>query len=90
MRLTLRRAPKRTTSPVLARGVGPGAMPPELLERIRAIEIKARRLVNDLFLASTKPSFAAVASSSMNFVPTSPATTSAPSIGKHSRAPARP
>ena len=29
---------------------GPGSIPPELLERIRAIEIKARRLVNDLFL----------------------------------------
>lgn len=29
---------------------GPGSIPAELLERIRAIEIKARRLVNDLFL----------------------------------------
>ena len=29
---------------------GPGSIPPEMLERIRAIEIKARRLVNDLFL----------------------------------------
>ena len=29
---------------------GPGSIPPELLERIRAIEIKARRLVNSLFL----------------------------------------
>jgi uncharacterized protein (DUF58 family) len=29
---------------------GPGGIPPELLERVRAIEIKARRLVNDLFL----------------------------------------
>ncbi len=29
---------------------GPGNIPPELLERIRAIEIKARRLVNTLFL----------------------------------------
>ena len=28
----------------------PGSIPPEMLERIRAIEIKARRLVNDLFL----------------------------------------
>jgi uncharacterized protein (DUF58 family) len=28
----------------------PGNIPPELLERIRAIEIKARRLVNSLFL----------------------------------------
>ena len=29
---------------------GPGSIPPELLDRIRAIEIKARRLVNTLFL----------------------------------------
>jgi len=29
---------------------GPGTIPPELLDRIRAIEIKARRLVNTLFL----------------------------------------
>jgi uncharacterized protein (DUF58 family) len=29
---------------------GIGSIPPEMLERIRAIEIKARRLVNDLFL----------------------------------------
>jgi uncharacterized protein (DUF58 family) len=28
----------------------PGAIPQELLDRVRAIEIKARRLVNDLFL----------------------------------------
>lgn len=28
----------------------PGGIPPELLDRIKAIEIKARRLVNDLFL----------------------------------------
>lgn len=28
----------------------PGRIPPELFERVRAIEIKARRLVNDLFL----------------------------------------
>jgi uncharacterized protein (DUF58 family) len=28
----------------------PGSIPPELFERVRAIEIKARRLVNDLFL----------------------------------------
>ena len=33
-----------------ANGDGPGTIPAELLERIRAIEIKARRLVNDLFL----------------------------------------
>jgi uncharacterized protein (DUF58 family) len=33
-----------------AHGPGPGSIPPELLERVRAIEIKARRLVNSLFL----------------------------------------
>lgn len=31
-------------------GDGPGSIPPELLDRVKAIEIKARRLVNDLFL----------------------------------------
>lgn len=29
---------------------GPGTIPPEMLDRVKAIEIKARRLVNDLFL----------------------------------------
>ncbi len=29
---------------------GPGAIPQELLDRVKAIEIRARRLVNDLFL----------------------------------------
>ena len=29
---------------------GPGGIPAELLERVKAIEIRARRLVNDLFL----------------------------------------
>ncbi len=29
---------------------GPGALPTEMLDRVRAIEIRARRLVNDLFL----------------------------------------
>ncbi len=33
-----------------ARPAAPGSIPPELLERVRAIEIKARRLVNSLFL----------------------------------------
>lgn len=36
-------------APVAAPG-RPGSIPPELFERVRAIEIKARRLVNDLFL----------------------------------------
>ena len=31
-------------------GDEPGRIPPELLQRVRAIEIRARRLVNDLFL----------------------------------------
>jgi uncharacterized protein (DUF58 family) len=33
-----------------ASAVAPGSIPPELLDRVRAIEIKARRLVNSLFL----------------------------------------
>jgi uncharacterized protein (DUF58 family) len=55
MRLPFRRRPptdprwdrvrKRT-----ANAAAPGSIPPELLERVRAIEIKARRLVNSLFL----------------------------------------
>lgn len=35
----------------------PGAIPPELLARVRAIEIRARRLVNDLFLGEYKAVF---------------------------------
>lgn len=50
MRLWLRRKPERASSPLRGDPAGPGSIPPELLERIRAIEIKARRLVNDLFL----------------------------------------
>lgn len=50
MRLSLRRKPDRAPSPLRGEPPGPGSIPPELLERIRAIEIKARRLVNDLFL----------------------------------------
>ncbi len=34
-----------------------GGIPPELLERVRFIEIKARRLVNDLFLGEYKAVF---------------------------------
>jgi uncharacterized protein (DUF58 family) len=44
-----RRSSKRTRS-ALEPGDGPGGIPHELLDRVRAIEIKARRLVNDLFL----------------------------------------
>jgi|SRR3990172_3524889 len=33
-----------------ASAAAPGSIPPELLDRVRAIEIKARRLVNSLFL----------------------------------------
>lgn len=52
MRNPLRRpsaTPVQERGPAVRRD-GPGAMPPELLDRVRAIEIKARRLVNDLFL----------------------------------------
>lgn len=35
----------------------PGAIPHELLDRVRAIEIKARRLVNDLFLGEYQAVF---------------------------------
>ena len=55
----------------------PGSIPPELLDRIRAIEIKARRLVNDLFLGE----YHAV------FRRTSQATTSARSTGRPLPAP---
>lgn len=42
---------RKLARPASAQGhESPGTIPPELLERIRAIEIKARRLVNDLFL----------------------------------------
>lgn len=47
MRLNLRR-PARSAS--VAARTAPGGIPPELLERVRAIEIRARRLVNSLFL----------------------------------------
>jgi uncharacterized protein (DUF58 family) len=43
-------ARRQATAPGIASPRAPGGIPPELLERIRAIEIKARRLVNDLFL----------------------------------------
>ncbi|MCC7363366.1 MAG: DUF58 domain-containing protein [Dehalococcoidia bacterium] len=39
-----------STATAVSKGEGPGGIPPELLQRVRAIEIKARRLVNDLFL----------------------------------------
>ena len=57
MRLALRRVPKPTAPPLAPRRGVPGGMPPELLARIRAIEIKARRLVNDLFLGEYKAVF---------------------------------
>lgn len=51
MRLFRRnRATASAVGPRRAGGSGPGGIPPELLERVRAIEIRARRLVNDLFL----------------------------------------
>jgi uncharacterized protein (DUF58 family) len=36
---------------------GPGALPSEMLDRVRAIEIRARRLVNDLFLGEYQAVF---------------------------------
>ncbi|MEP6871802.1 MAG: DUF58 domain-containing protein [Anaerolineaceae bacterium] len=53
MRNPLRRAvdaPAKTEPGGRQRRDGPGAIPPEMLDRVKAIEIKARRLVNDLFL----------------------------------------
>ena len=45
---------KRRKAPAQARAAGegesPGGIPRELLDRVKFIEIKARRLVNDLFL----------------------------------------
>lgn len=43
-------APVETAPRAGLRPDGPGAIPPEMLDRVKAIEIKARRLVNDLFL----------------------------------------
>src|SRR5436190_22772652 len=46
--LGLRRRQPESAEPA---GAGrPGGIPPELLERVKLIEIRARRLVNDLFL----------------------------------------
>ncbi|MEX2081283.1 MAG: DUF58 domain-containing protein, partial [Dehalococcoidia bacterium] len=45
-----RRAPHRQSFTGADRTAGPGGIPPELLERVRTIEIKARRLVDNLFL----------------------------------------
>ncbi|GMV84321.1 MAG: hypothetical protein AMXMBFR80_01790 [Dehalococcoidia bacterium] len=55
MRLPFRRRPptdpRRDRAAMgSAQSTGPGRIPPELLDRVRAIEIKARRLVNSLFL----------------------------------------
>ena len=49
MKLFGRRSPAAQKMAASAPG-RPGSIPPELFERVRAIEIKARRLVNDLFL----------------------------------------
>ncbi|MFN0093871.1 MAG: DUF58 domain-containing protein [Dehalococcoidia bacterium] len=50
---------RRKQSPAASSGVParPGGIPPELLERVRAIEIRARRLVNDLFLGEYQAVF---------------------------------
>ncbi|MEO6396832.1 MAG: DUF58 domain-containing protein [Tepidiformaceae bacterium] len=53
MRNPLRRVPTPIAPRPFAdlpRAGGPGDIPQEMLERVKAIEIKARRLVNDLFL----------------------------------------
>lgn len=53
MRNPFHRAPDASAEPAPAprlRREGPGSIPPEMLDRVKAIEIKARRLVNDLFL----------------------------------------
>lgn len=50
MRLPFRRRDSRERRFRNEAREGPGNIPTDLLERVRAIEIKARRLVNDLFL----------------------------------------
>jgi uncharacterized protein (DUF58 family) len=51
MKLSFRPRSKTAARPVgPAHDAGPGAIPQEMLDRIRTIEIKARRLVNNLFL----------------------------------------
>lgn len=50
MRLPFARRQPDAAQDTLTNHAAPAGIPPELLERIRAIEIKARRLVNDLFL----------------------------------------
>jgi len=53
MRNPFRRSPRAPAEAALSLGLrrdGPGNIPAELLDRVKAIEIKARRLVNDLFL----------------------------------------
>jgi uncharacterized protein (DUF58 family) len=50
MRNPFRREPVHDGGSTTVAGGGPGSIPPELLDRVKAIEIKARRLVNDLFL----------------------------------------
>lgn len=57
MKLFRREQPKVQAAGSRLKADAPGSIPPELLERIRAIEIKARRLVNDLFLGEYKAVF---------------------------------
>ncbi len=47
---------KRESAPLTPSG-RPGGIPPEMLDRVRAIEIRARRLVNDLFLGEYQAVF---------------------------------
>lgn len=50
MRNPFRRQAASRAAAAAALGGAPGSIPPEMLDRVKAIEIKARRLVNDLFL----------------------------------------
>jgi uncharacterized protein (DUF58 family) len=49
--------PRRRTDSQEREGESPAAIPRELLDRVRAIEIRARRLVNDLFLGEYQAVF---------------------------------
>lgn len=48
---------RRPTPKVPGEAARPGEIPADLLQRVRAIEIRARRLVNDLFLGEYKAVF---------------------------------
>jgi uncharacterized protein (DUF58 family) len=50
MKLPRLRRPQTSAEPGADGEARPASIPPELLDRVKAIEIRARRLVNDLFL----------------------------------------